>query len=76
MPGRIRLEDLPPEVARKIAGRTGHARKVRGSAPRRETPRSARFRCHDCHAANTTQAAAERHADRTGHRRIEWTWTT
>jgi hypothetical protein len=71
-PGRVRLEDLPPEVARKIAGRTGRARRVQGSGPKRD--RSSRFRCHDCHATNTTQAGAERHADRTGHRRIEWTW--
>ena len=63
-PARIRLEDLPPEIARKIAGRTGRA-----------GDRAGRFRCHDCHAVNLTQAGAERHADRSGHRRIEWTWT-
>jgi hypothetical protein len=69
MPGRVRYDDLPAEVRKRIAGRTGRARKARGSAPRRD--RSARFRCHDCGATFTAYAPAERHANAPGHRRIE-----
>lgn len=76
-PGRIRLEDLPAEVAHKIAGKTGRAQRVRGSTPKRDRSdrcEAARWRCHNCGAIFTAYAPAERHTNRPGHRRIGLLW--
>jgi hypothetical protein len=73
-PGRIRLEDLPPEVAAKIAGRTGRARRVQGSGPKRDRSTRSQWRCPDCGAMFTAYAPAEAHSDSRKHRRIELVW--
>jgi hypothetical protein len=80
-PGRVRVEDLPPEVARKVAGRTGQARKVRGSTQARDRsprfddsePGNYRAHCSSCGEVFTSEAAANRHCrSHIGHRRTVW----
>jgi hypothetical protein len=71
MPGRIRADDLPAEVRRKIVGRA--LRHVAPARPARPTPDDdlpARWRCHNCGAVFTAWAPAQRHANSPGHRRI------
>jgi uncharacterized C2H2 Zn-finger protein len=70
MPGRVRIEYLPPEVAKRIVARAGRQKRVRGST--RDDDRSERWRCHNCGAVFRAYAAAERHANQPGHRRIEF----
>lgn len=41
------------------------------SSSRTLMTRPPRWRCHTCPAVFTAWAAAQRHADQTGHRRIE-----
>jgi rubredoxin len=70
MPGRIRADDLPAEIRRKLVGR------ARRSAPpaARSTPGDdipPRWRCRGCGKVFTAWAAAQRHAGAPEHRRIE-----
>lgn len=82
-----RLQDLSPAELRLLrAGKAvaAHdaARTVAPGAFARPTSTTivvdapgatAWWRCHDCPATFTTWAAAERHADKERHPRIEWT---
>jgi hypothetical protein len=73
MPGRVRVEDLPDAVRRKIAGReTGRLapRPPRPAADTDDLP--PRWTCHTCRAVFKAWPPAEAHANPPGHRRIEF----
>jgi hypothetical protein len=72
-PGRIRLIDLPPEVRAQIAGREKGRLAPRPPRPAADTAERLKttWTCHNCRAHFTTWAAAQRHSNAPGHRRIE-----
>jgi rubredoxin len=71
MPGRIRATDLPIEVRRKLLGRAIRPAPASKARPRPEADDlAARWCCHNCGAVFTRWAAAQRHGNTPGHRRI------
>ena len=73
-PGRVNAADLPAGVQAKLVGR-GERRVLPPRPPRPASPDDdlpARWRCHGCKAVFTAYAAAERHANTPGHRRIDF----
>jgi hypothetical protein len=70
MPGRIRADDLPAEMRRKIVGRVVRLAPPSTNRPTPNDDLPARWRCHHCGAVFTAWAPAQRHANSPGHRRI------
>jgi hypothetical protein len=72
MPGRIRADDLPPEVRRKLAGRAVRCAPLSTNRPAADDDDlPPRWRCRGCGKRFTAWAAAQRHAGAPEHRRIE-----
>jgi hypothetical protein len=80
MTAKVRIDELPAAVRRKIAARargttaTPDARAAQEAGTATDRPRGSgrpRWRCHACGELPKSWAAAERHADEMGHTRIE-----
>jgi rubredoxin len=70
-PGRIRAEDLPPEVRRKLVGRAVRRAQPSTNRPTSHDDMPTRWRCRGCGKVFTAWAAAQRHGGAPQHRRID-----
>ena len=67
MPRGVQWDDLPIEVRHRIAG-SRREQRIRAAS---ELPGQRLWQCCACGEVSKSYAAAEKHADDVGHRRIE-----